>query len=105
MPISLPLLKWRPLSRQTVTATVGKNNQGTTAWAAVDNHLTAGSRDSLAQNISLGELSHRGFVFAAVHPELLLPQRFGQALAAESPATATAYRDSFSDFLCQSFHE
>ena len=40
--ISLPLLKWRPHSRQTGTATAGKSNQGTTTWAAVDNHLTAG---------------------------------------------------------------
>ena len=43
--------------------------------------------------------------FAAVPPELLLRQRFGQALAVESSATAAAYEDSFSDFLCQSFHE
>jgi hypothetical protein len=43
--------------------------------------------------------------FAAVPPELLLPQRFGQALAVESSATAAAYEDSFSGFLCQSFHE
>jgi len=30
-----------------------------------------------------------------VPPESLLPQEFGQALTAESPATATAYGDSF----------
>jgi len=43
--------------------------------------------------------------FAAVLPEPLLPQRFGQALAVGSSATATAYGDSFNGFLCQSFHE
>ena len=59
----------------------------------------------MAQNRSLGELPHRGFVFAAALPEPLLPPKFSQALAVESSATATAYGDSFSGFLCQSFHE
>ena len=35
----------------------------------------------------------------------LLPQKFSQAIAVGSSATATAYGDSFSGFLCQSFHE
>jgi hypothetical protein len=34
--------------------------------------------------------------FAAIPPEPLLPRKFGQALAVESSATATAYEDSFS---------
>jgi hypothetical protein len=68
-------------------------------------NLATGKPSLLVQNRSLGELTHRGFVFAAVLPEPLLPQKFSQAFAVESSAAAIAYGDSFTGFLCQSFHE
>src|SRR5262245_46239244 len=52
MSISRP--KWRPLLRRTETATAGKNN--------------------ISKNKSLGELSHRGFVFAAVSLNRCYPE-------------------------------
>jgi DNA-binding CsgD family transcriptional regulator len=57
------------------TATVGKNNH-----------------DKTEASVSCPT---EALFFAAVPPEPLLPRKFGQALAVESSATATAYGDSF----------
>jgi hypothetical protein len=94
--MSISRLKWRRRSRQTGTATAGKNNQGTTAWAAVDKQLTLGSRHSLAQNRSLGELPHRGFVFCSGFSQpLATPENSARPVRLNIFATVTAYRRQF----------